>query len=355
MDNNSFIDGLDSHGVDDIPPLENPMDITIEVIIPLYKGIKTIRAALDSLVAQTRKDFLTVVIIDGDDGYFEEYCEIFEEYTRRGLNIRATLLPVNVGPGMARQEAIDMSQSDFLMFLDADDMLMPKAVEDLTKEIALDDRDIVMSSMMVEKNGACFLGEAGKISVSWMHGKIYRRSFLTELNIRFLPEILCNEDSYFNLVAVNCARKRADSAEITYLWRENPESLTRTSDGGSFFERTNHMYIYGQVKGLQKIYEINNKLEPLLISSTLRNIYYAMQKQKALNVEEYSYLDALKELQDFEPLQKYFQSSQNWIEIATNVKAALVEETSVVFYKENFFDWVCKYLWKDRIVKEKEE
>lgn len=49
----------------------------VGVIIPLYKALDTIRDTLDSLVVQTKKDFITIPVVDGDD---IDYSEIWKEY-----------------------------------------------------------------------------------------------------------------------------------------------------------------------------------------------------------------------------------------------------------------------------------
>ena len=48
----------------------------VGVIIPAYKALDTIRDTLDSLVVQTKKDFMTIPVIDGDG---LDYSEIWKE------------------------------------------------------------------------------------------------------------------------------------------------------------------------------------------------------------------------------------------------------------------------------------
>ena len=104
----------------------------VDVIIPTYKARETLPKALDSLVAQTKKLFIVTIIQDGDG---EDYSDIIEEYRRRGLQLFLISLKENKGPGGARQAGIDANKMcDYLMFLDADDMLMPRAIEILYHE-----------------------------------------------------------------------------------------------------------------------------------------------------------------------------------------------------------------------------
>ena len=61
------------------------------------------------------------------------------------------------------------------MFLDSDDLLLPKAVERLTKEINVTNYDIIISDIQGEdKNGFSYSIPASTNETVWTHGKIYR-------------------------------------------------------------------------------------------------------------------------------------------------------------------------------------
>lgn len=118
------------------------------IIIPIYKARDTLPKALDSLVAQTKTMFLVTLVQDCDG---EDYSDIIEEYKRRGLHINLVQMEKNVGPGLARQRGIDVNERcEYLMFLDSDDMLLPEAVEVLTREISVNKADIAASSIIAE-------------------------------------------------------------------------------------------------------------------------------------------------------------------------------------------------------------
>jgi hypothetical protein len=66
---------------------------------------------------------------------------------------------------------------ELVMFLDSDDLLLPKAVERLSKEINVTGKDIITSNVQTEdKNGFTYKLENSE--TIWTHGKIYRTSFL---------------------------------------------------------------------------------------------------------------------------------------------------------------------------------
>lgn len=98
----------------------------VEVGIPVYNARATLPDTLDSLVAQTYKRFIVTLSIDGDG---EDYSDIVDMYRARGLKIRVITSVVNRGPGMARQLILNLTMCDYIMFVDADDLLMPRAIE----------------------------------------------------------------------------------------------------------------------------------------------------------------------------------------------------------------------------------
>ena len=172
-----------------------------EVGIPVYKARDTLPKALDSLVAQTKSMFIVCLSIDGDG---EDYSDIIKTYTDRGLHIRVINSPENGGPGMARQRVLDTTQCDYLMYLDADDMLMPRAVEILTRNIRMNNMDVIRSSMIREEksNEDKFISQDVN-TITWFHGKIYRVQYLKDINLTFLDKLRTDEDAYFNVVAWN--------------------------------------------------------------------------------------------------------------------------------------------------------
>lgn len=319
----------------------------LNVIIPLYNGRDTLPQALDSLVAQTRKMFF-VTIVNDCDGI--DYSDIIEEYTRRGLHINYLQTEKNGGPGMARQYGMDHSGNcDFVMFLDADDMLLPHATEILYKEAKRTNCDIIDSDFYKEhKNIGCQSLIAGEISITWMHGKIYKLSYLREHNIRFLPELFYNEDAYFNLVAWNSTTNRSIVHEFTYLWRDNEQSVTRVNKGKTFQKTGWLYYIKSQICGIYKLYELGGDLNPQLMAATLINMYKYMMR--ALHDENEAYSDAEKilveKLRGYEPLMKALKVADFWEYVIEHLNACEELDEGVFFYKERFIDWLNKYIYE---------
>jgi hypothetical protein len=64
---------------------------------------------------------------------------------------------------------------------------------------------------------------------TFVHGKVHRRKFLVENNIRFNPDLTIHEDSYFNILCQQISHPdRAKYCQIPfYIWRWRDDSVCR--------------------------------------------------------------------------------------------------------------------------------
>lgn len=312
----------------------------VNVIIPVYKARATLCDAFDSLVAQTKKMFIVTCIQDADD---EDYTDIVEEYRRRGLQIRWLKNEVNMGPGVSRQVGIDSDEMcDRIMFLDADDMFFPNTIECAYDESKKTDADIIAFNFICEQTpNPPMLMEVEKIPCTWNHGKIYKKSYLKSINLRWRDDLRRNEDSYFNLVAWNGTTNKAFVRQPAYLWRNNQASLTRIEGTEGFFLRGADQYIWSQVMGMEKLIELG-KLSAPLLAMTLCNIYdtymHAVHKKMDLNMMDLY----LSRFRANHAVQTTMQSPDFWKVTSQFVKACDWYDTTLYFYKERFIDWLTR-------------
>lgn len=312
----------------------------VEIGIPVYHAKKTLPDLLDALVAQTKKMFIVCLSIDGDG---EDYSNIISTYRARGLKIRV-INGKNGGPGPARQRIIDTTQCDYIMFADADDLLYPRAVEVLYTEAKKNNLDILRAGFYQEykHQGVSTLGNKGPIT--WMHGKIYKVDYLKKNNIRLLDELPTEEDAYFNVVAWNSTSNRGTLDEVVYLWRDNPESLTRKMGLTEFFKKDYVKYIQSQIWGMNKIFEIKNEIENILVTQTVLNIYYYYMTARFYKLDEKPMDKALSEWRKEKWFQMYLNDATNWIDIVNNLRPGKVIDDHIIFYSETINDWIKRLL-----------
>ena len=315
-----------------------------EVGIPVYNALNTLPATLMSLVNQTVHDFEVCLSIDGDE-HLDEYLDMTNNFHACGLNIRTLYTNINRGPGMARQSILDTTEADYIIFLDSDDLLTPRAVEILTRVMDQQELNIVRSAYIREEKGA--LGTIipqNSASITHFHGKIYRVSYLYEKEIFFLPNLRLNEDSYFNLIAWNSTDKRGEVAEPMCIWRENENSITRNKGEKAFFIKSYDQYVLSQVEGLKKLHAINGEISTSLLTTTLTLIYnnYMRAKCYDLDVEKLDVI--IHTLRDCDFIQKFLNDYNSWVELIKQLRAGEIYDDVIVFYKEPFSEWANRLL-----------
>lgn len=84
----------------------------ISVIIPVYRDLQGLKKTIRSLGKQTYVDYEIIVVNDGADSGIEEFCNTNQ--------IRFSNILPNKGSYNARNVGINMSQTDYLAFTDAD-------------------------------------------------------------------------------------------------------------------------------------------------------------------------------------------------------------------------------------------
>ncbi len=98
----------------------------VSIITPSYKSAKFISQTIESVLAQTYKDWEMIIV---DDLSPDNANEIVEEYIIKDNRIKLIKLEKNSGPAVARNRAIKEAKGRYMAFLDADDLWMPDKLE----------------------------------------------------------------------------------------------------------------------------------------------------------------------------------------------------------------------------------
>ena len=103
------------------------------VIIPLYNKAPYARKALESVCAQTCRDYELIVI---NDGSTDNSAIVADEYLKAtdGIDYKIINQP-NAGVSAARNNGVAASHGDYLAFLDADDWWEPTYLERMAQLI----------------------------------------------------------------------------------------------------------------------------------------------------------------------------------------------------------------------------
>lgn len=100
----------------------NPL---VSILIPTFNSSRFISETINSVLAQTYKPLEIVVV---DDGSSDNTIDILESYTSSGIKIYNQ---ANSGAAKARNKAFDLSNGEYILYLDADDLICPEHIENL--------------------------------------------------------------------------------------------------------------------------------------------------------------------------------------------------------------------------------
>lgn len=125
------------------------MNPLVTVVVPTYQGAKFVRQTLDSVLAQTFRDFELVVC---DDGSTDETLAILGSYGDRLRLVKQK----NRGVAAARNRAAQTARGEFLAFLDHDDLWEPEMLAKLVPILRADEAlGLVYSdALVIDKTGA---------------------------------------------------------------------------------------------------------------------------------------------------------------------------------------------------------
>jgi glycosyltransferase involved in cell wall biosynthesis len=147
----------------------------VSVIIPAYNAAATIAATVESVLAQSYRDFEIIVV---DDGSTDRTHEILA-----GFGDRVRLIEQhNNGPAAARNVGARASSGDLLAFLDADDLWRPTMLERAAAALDSDP-----SASLVYFNALIADSEGVELGTSLVGGGFDHAPSLHELLTRLWP------------------------------------------------------------------------------------------------------------------------------------------------------------------------
>ena len=214
----------------------------ISVIVAVYKAEAYLHRCVDSLLAQTFRDFEVLLIDDGSPDHPGKICD---DYAKQDARIRV-FHKENGGVASARQCGIDHARGEYTTHVDPDDWVEPTMLEDLYKKAKEEDADMVLSDFYLEYRDnikyekqqpsslkiKCILFDLlikGKVRVS-LCGRLIRLSCYRDNNIKFPSHLKYGEDNCV-LMRLICKMRKISYLPYAYYHYDqysNQNSLTRT-------------------------------------------------------------------------------------------------------------------------------
>lgn len=98
----------------------------VSIISPAYNAAKSVKATIDSVIAQTHEDWEMLI---ADDCSSDNTIEIVEAHCQLDSRIKLFTNPENLGPAGTRNRLLQEASGRLIAFLDTDDRWLPQKLE----------------------------------------------------------------------------------------------------------------------------------------------------------------------------------------------------------------------------------
>lgn len=218
--------------------------LRLSIIIPFYNVERYIAQCLDSVFRQDiPEDEYEVICVD--DCSPDGSLTIVESYARLHKNIRIVYNQINRKLGGARNAGLEVAYGRYVMYIDSDDLLEDNMLDTICSVAESENLDVLhfdyenypqrtilrkIPDTEVRSGPDLFFDS----HFIWYHDfitawrKLYRREFLLNNKITFAEHIMFEDNDYALLVFASAERAKHIQLNV-YNYRNNPESITRTS------------------------------------------------------------------------------------------------------------------------------
>lgn len=267
------------------------MEELISVIVPIYNAEKYLANCIESILAQSYKQFELLLINDGSKDASEDICK---KYAQKDNRIRI-ISKENSGVADTRNLGIDKAIGKYVTFIDADDYVEERAFEKAVNKITQENASICgyhfnyvkgdSVSARIESrfkttilNGATrrelvnnlySMNENGIMPAVWRY--LFEREFLLKNGIKF-PNNKIGEDLIFVLEAFRVADKLVVLDDALYNYRVNEKSVMRTVNLQMIYDRFE--YIRNSIYTLSKFEFDEEFLSRIIKRIRVRGVLY---------------------------------------------------------------------------------
>lgn len=234
----------------------------ISIIVPVYNAEKQISKCIESIISQTYSNWELILVNDGSQDNSRSVCNFFAQKDNRIKVINK----INGGASSARNAGIKISQGKYICFIDSDDYVGNKYIEDLITPYIQGSNTIIICGMtiLVKNTKSYFtyndceirdnLFESLSKTSFFQHGgptsKLYLRSIIETNNIYF-DEKLCNyEDLIFNLSYIEHIDRIIYSSSTQYVYVTDNSNQSHKLNGID-----NEIYLLNSYKTLINRYK----------------------------------------------------------------------------------------------------
>lgn len=204
------------------------VSMKLSIIVPVFNGEKYIGDCMKSLTEETCS-YCEIIIVN--DGSTDSTKEILLTYEKKFNNIKV-FNNENSGASYSRNFGISVATGEYIMFVDADDLLSKGWSEKLLPllnekyDFIFFNSNINLINISKDKLiSSLFNRNNMYLSTPW--SKLYKTEILKKNKILFERDLINGEDFIFNLQFLKKIASWKIIKENVYYYRVTPKSLTK--------------------------------------------------------------------------------------------------------------------------------
>lgn len=280
----------------------------VSIIVPVYNVELYIEDCLNSLLNQTYSNYEIILINDGSTDNSIEICSKYNDQKIKIFNQN------NKGVSIARNVGISLATGQYIMFVDADDIVSENYIENLITSIEETNTDMVVCGYTKEKtelvnkrNSQEIKGEIinantmlenmmeNNLQEGYLWNKIFKKSIISDNSLEFEEGVNVWEDLYFVIEYLSKSDKVFAINETLYYYR--------TREGSAVNRKETETELIGKVKILELIMKnynliINNKnyygIKRMYITVLLKYLLQIKKDNKEFIKEKLSKVKKIK-------------------------------------------------------------
>lgn len=220
----------------------------ISVIVPVYNASSTIERTAQSILDQNCDDDFELILVN--DGSTDGSGDLCDAIARDNGHVRV-VHQVNAGVSSARNAGMAAARGQWVTFVDSDDLVLDSFLKSMADASRRDPMvDLVFSCYYVFEEHAAYvasyrssvytgiksmgelLGTSQVLTRCSSWGKLYRRSVLVDVDLKFDEKLHLSEDRLFLYNFLMLARGIATTSQGGYIyssWSRGSLKLRRNS------------------------------------------------------------------------------------------------------------------------------
>lgn len=251
--------------------------LKISIIIPIYNKELYLKNCIESIINQTIFDKIELILIN--DGSTDNSEAICFEYSNIYPNIKY-FNQINKGVSIARNNGLNHATGEFIYFMDADDTISKNFIELSYLNAITNNSDIVIVGVNETKHLTMLKLNQIFGFATWQG--FYKKEFLKNANISFVPNLQNGEDIIFSAELLIQTANVSIEYNALYDYRKTINSLsTNTNNPDDYIN-----IIVNMLNELVKIYKKNKKYNArnIILGAIAQNCFYPIFKYNKFSI-----------------------------------------------------------------------